>query len=80
LAVGEKPRLSLFHEKLGVLGDEAVGGELADHTPSPPVDQPRGAHTESNGSHVIVPPGKIRVWSEIGLCRGSKLSPSVVNK
>jgi hypothetical protein len=27
----------LFSVEFGVLGDEAVRGELADHTPSPPV-------------------------------------------
>jgi len=64
----------LLYEKLHVLGDEPIGCELADHTEGPPVQEPLGAHTESNGSHEIAPWGRIRVWSSSGRRRGSKLS------
>jgi hypothetical protein len=47
----------LFYMKLDVLGDEPVGGELADDPPCPPVEQPLRAHNESNGSHRMTPPG-----------------------
>ena len=51
----------LLYVELNVLGNEAVGGELADDPPDPPVEEPLGAHTESNGSHRIAPPGKRKV-------------------
>jgi hypothetical protein len=56
----------LLYVELDVLGDEAVWSELADHPPDPPVEEPLGAHTESNGSHEITPPGKRMVWLSKG--------------
>jgi hypothetical protein len=50
----------LLYVELDVLGNEAVGSELADDPPDPPVEEPAGAHRESNGSHVMTPPGKMR--------------------
>jgi len=47
----------LLYEEFDVLGNEPIGGELADHTEGPPVHEPLGAHTESNGSHEITPWG-----------------------
>jgi len=55
--LGELP----LYVELDVWGDEAGGSELADDPPDSSVEQPLGAHTESNGSHDRIPPGKIRV-------------------
>ena len=44
-------RKLLLYLELDILGDKAVGGELADDAPDPPVEEPPRAHSEPNGSH-----------------------------
>ena len=70
----------LLYVELGVLGDETVGSELADDPPDSSVEQPLGAHTESNGSHEVIPPGKMRVSLSKGPAQGSKLSRPVAKR
>ncbi len=48
----------LFYVELDVLGDITAIGELADDAKGPPVQEPLAAHTESNGSHRVIPFGK----------------------
>jgi hypothetical protein len=58
--------------KLDVEDNEAVGCRLQDDAEETSVEQPLGPHTESNGSHGMVPPEKIRVSSFKGPERGSQ--------
>src|SRR3569623_1887540 len=69
-----------FEAKLQIIRDELGCTELPNDAKGPFVEQPLGAHAESNGSHEICPPGYKRVSSESARARGSRARRSMATR